>query len=28
LLLVTVDGKQPHYMGDVLSIIDFVEDFL
>ena len=28
LLLVTVDGKQPHYMGDVLSIIDFVEDFV
>ncbi len=28
LLLVTIDGKKPHYMGDVLSIIDFVEDFL
>jgi len=28
LLLVTIDGKKPHYMGDVLSIVDFVEDFV
>ena len=28
LLLVTIDGKKPHYMGDVLSIVDFVEEVL
>ena len=28
LLLVTVDGKRPEYMSDVLSIVDFVEDFI
>jgi hypothetical protein len=28
LLLVTVDGKKPRYMGSVLSIVDFVEDFI
>jgi len=26
LLLVTIDEKTPQYMGDVLSIVDFVED--
>ncbi len=28
LLLVTVDGKRPEYMSDVLSIVDFVEEIL